>query len=284
MNRGFTDILSSTVLLAAALFPLSTSASGQTPPEIQSLAVRTADRVSKTHLQHIFLAGLQECKMDEDFCNTFEMSLRGEIEKVVPGVAFIQRESIINILEGRGFLALDAYFPDVLKAVATQAGADVLVTYTLKWQPDGYDFASEVYDSGRDKKLDQFRAKIAHPHADSSPEPFVFTDPESKISFIVVRGSQTQSLIAANPKCFRCPDSSYTPEARAQGIQGRVLVMATVTEKGAADQIGVVEGLAAGLTGQAVEAVRGWEFKPATGKDGKPIAVRVPIEVNFRLK
>jgi TonB family protein len=284
MNRRFTGVLSFTVLLAATLCILSTPVLGQTPPEIQSLAVRTADRVSKTHQQHIFLAGLQECKMDEELCNLLELSLRSEIEKVVPGAALIQRESIINILEGRGFLALDAYFPDVLKAVATQAGADVLVTYTLKWKPDGYDFISEVYDSGRDKKLDQFRVKIARPQSDASEEPFIFTDPESKASFILVRGNQTQSLIAANPKCVRCPDPSYTPEARAQRIQGRVLVMATITEKGAADQIGVVEGLAAGLTGQAVEALRIWEFKPATGKDGKPIAVRVPIEVNFRLK
>jgi outer membrane biosynthesis protein TonB len=32
-----------------------------------------------------------------------------------------------------------------------------------------------------------------------------------------------------------------------------------------------------------VEAVRTWQFKPAIGKDGKPIATRVPIEVTFRL-
>jgi len=53
--------------------------------------------------------------------------------------------------------------------------------------------------------------------------------------------------------------------------------MATITEKGEAVSIGVVDGLDGGLTGQAVEAVRTWQFKPAIGKDGKPIAARVPI-------
>jgi hypothetical protein len=30
--------------------------------------------------------------------------------------------------------------------------------------------------------------------------------------------------------------------------------------------------------------VRTWRFSPATGKDGKPFATRMPIEVNFRLQ
>jgi hypothetical protein len=33
-----------------------------------------------------------------------------------------------------------------------------------------------------------------------------------------------------------------------------------------------------------VEAVQGWQFKPAIGKDGKPFATRVPIEVTFRMR
>jgi protein TonB len=37
-----------------------------------------------------------------------------------------------------------------------------------------------------------------------------------------------------------------------------------------------------GLDQKAVETVRDWRFAPAT-KDGKPVAVQVNIEVNFRL-
>ena len=38
-----------------------------------------------------------------------------------------------------------------------------------------------------------------------------------------------------------------------------------------------------GLDTQAVEAARQWLFKPGT-KDGKPIAVRVTLEMVFTLK
>ena len=37
------------------------------------------------------------------------------------------------------------------------------------------------------------------------------------------------------------------------------------------------------LEEKAVEAVRGWRFKPAIGPNGKPVATLVPVEVTFRL-
>jgi TonB family protein len=37
-----------------------------------------------------------------------------------------------------------------------------------------------------------------------------------------------------------------------------------------------------GLDQKAIESVRQWEFEPAT-KDGAPVAVRVNVEVQFRL-
>jgi TonB family protein len=284
MNRPFNFELCSRTLCAALLCVFSVPVSGQTPQEIESLATRTADRVTKIQQPHIFVAGLQGCQLDLELCASFEASLRAELEKSIPGVRFIGRESVINILEGRGFLALDAYFPDVLRAVTTQAGADVLVTDTLRWQPDGYEVTSEVYDAVRDKKLDQFRVKIIRTPMDSGGEPLVFTDPLSKVSLIVPRGSQITYPLPGYPKCARCPDPSYTPEARSHRLQGRVLMLVTVTQQGVADNIDVVDGLDDGLTGQAVEAVRSWQFKPGIGNDGKPIATRVPIEATFRLR
>jgi TonB family protein len=276
--------ISSGVLCGAALCLFSLPASGQTPAEINALASRTAERVAKTHQQHIFVAGLQECRLDAEVCTMFETSVRADLEKMIPGVRFIKRESVINILEGRGFLALDAYMPDVLKAVATSAGADILVTDTLLWQSDGYELTSEVYDAIQAKKLEQFRAKIASPVPDSGGEPLVFKDQESGASIIIFRGKQTSPPIVEYPACLRCPDPSFTPEARADRIHGRVLLLATVTEQGLADHIGVLEGLADGLTEQALEAVGNWRFKPAIGKDGKPFATRMPVEVTFRLQ
>jgi hypothetical protein len=59
MTRPFTIALSSGILCVAAMFVFSFPVSGQAPPEIESLALRTADRIGKTHQQHVFVAGLQ---------------------------------------------------------------------------------------------------------------------------------------------------------------------------------------------------------------------------------
>jgi TonB family protein len=284
MNRSFIIALSSGVLCAAALSVFSISVLAQIPAEIESLASRTAERVAKTHQEHIFVAGLLQCQLDPEACTSFEASLHTTLEKMVPGVHFVKRENVIKILEGRGFIALDAYITDVLKAVATSAGADILVTDTLQWQSDGYELNSEVYDAVQGRKLEQFRAKIARSVPDSSGELFVFTDPDSGVSMLIPRGKQSHHPVINHAECIRCPDPTYTHEARADRIQGRVVLIATVTERGVAEHMGIVDGLGDGLTDQALEAVRSWHFKPAIGKDGKPIATRVPIEVMFRLQ
>jgi TonB family protein len=56
-----------------------------------------------------------------------------------------------------------------------------------------------------------------------------------------------------------------------------------VTSEGRATRIAVTKALDPELAKRAIDAVKKWEFKPATDKKGKPVTVIVPIEVTFRL-
>jgi protein TonB len=85
------------------------------------------------------------------------------------------------------------------------------------------------------------------------------------------------------PSCAYCPDPKYSEEARKAKYQGTVVLQAVITPDGRAIEIEVVKGPGLGLEEKAVEAVKQWRFKPATGPSGKPVAVVVPIEVTFRL-
>ncbi|MGB6546356.1 MAG: energy transducer TonB [Candidatus Acidiferrales bacterium] len=85
------------------------------------------------------------------------------------------------------------------------------------------------------------------------------------------------------PSCLYCPRPSYSDEARKAKYQGTVMLQAVITPDGRGIQIQVVKGLGLGLDEKAIEAVKGWRFKPAVGPDGKPVATLVPIEVTFRL-
>jgi TonB family protein len=281
-NRRLTQTLCGAILCAVELGGLCFPVFGQIPPEIEHLAERTAERLSKTQQTRILVAPLLECQFDTNLCSSFESSLLANLEKMNPTIQFVKRDSVIRLLTDKGSLALDAYNLSVLKAVGGSAGAQILVSESLRWHPDQYELIIEVDDLIKSKKLDQFRAKVTHP-PQLGDEPLIFTDPDSRVSVILPRGKGSHQYGVRNVACDKCPDPAYTKEARDHSVQGAVLLFATVTEDGEAKQLIVIKGLQDGLTERALNAVQSWHFKPAVGNDGKPFAVRVPIEVTFRL-
>jgi len=87
---------------------------------------------------------------------------------------------------------------------------------------------------------------------------------------------------AGIPECIYCPPPLYDDDARAAKYQGTIELSVVVTPEGRADSILVLQGAPFLLNKQAMEAVQKWKFKPAE-KDGKPVPVRVPIEITLRL-
>ena len=84
------------------------------------------------------------------------------------------------------------------------------------------------------------------------------------------------------PRAIYSPDPQYADRPRKKKIQGIVIVTVTVTAEGTTRDPEITKSLDKDLDKQAVASVAKWKFQPAT-KDGKPISVRVPIEINFRL-
>jgi protein TonB len=75
----------------------------------------------------------------------------------------------------------------------------------------------------------------------------------------------------------------YPPEAKADKIQGTVLMTAVVREDGTVGDVNVTRSLDTKyLDAEAVKAVKLWTFKPGM-KDGKPVSVLVTIEIAFTL-
>ncbi|MFQ5816901.1 MAG: energy transducer TonB [Terriglobia bacterium] len=86
------------------------------------------------------------------------------------------------------------------------------------------------------------------------------------------------------PICLFCPEPEYSEAARKAKWQGLVVLVAVVGPDGRVnpESIVVVRPVGMDLDEKAVRAVQQWRFKPAQ-RFGKPVAVRLPIEVNFRL-
>jgi len=77
----------------------------------------------------------------------------------------------------------------------------------------------------------------------------------------------------------------YTPQAMEAKIQGSVWMECVVTENGDISDVEITRSLDQeyGLDQAAIDAARQWKFKPGL-KDGEPVAVRITIELTFKLK
>jgi TonB family protein len=77
----------------------------------------------------------------------------------------------------------------------------------------------------------------------------------------------------------------YTPQAMRAKIAGIVEVAAIVEKDGTVGEVRVIRSLDKefGLDAQAVNAVKGWKFRPGQ-KDGEAVRVMVKIEMTFTLR
>jgi TonB family protein len=74
---------------------------------------------------------------------------------------------------------------------------------------------------------------------------------------------------------------TYPLEAKAQRIQGEVVLKAVIGKNGGLQDISVISGPTE-LIGAAIDAVRQWRYKPFT-VNGEPVEVETPIQINFTL-
>jgi TonB family protein len=79
------------------------------------------------------------------------------------------------------------------------------------------------------------------------------------------------------------PEAKFTRQARKDRVQGQVTVMLIVDANGMPQNLRVVKPLPAGLTEEALAAVRQYRFRPALKDGTTPVPVMITIVVNFRL-
>jgi TonB family protein len=100
-----------------------------------------------------------------------------------------------------------------------------------------------------------------------------------------VRFAQESSPVnvVTPPKVINHPAAVYTDEARKLGIQGNVIVQGYFDADGTVTVLKVVKGLGYGLDENALAALQGWRFAPAS-RDGLPVSAVAEIEVPFNIE
>jgi TonB family protein len=120
---------------------------------------------------------------------------------------------------------------------------------------------------------------IAPPYWQSFLRGMTPTEPKETLGGAVVKkvGNGVQP-----PKLRFSPDPDYNAAAKAARFQGNVVLSGVVDTDGWMKQMQIASPLGLGLDEKAIAAAQTWRFDPAT-KDGKPVPVRISIEINFHL-
>jgi TonB family protein len=84
------------------------------------------------------------------------------------------------------------------------------------------------------------------------------------------------------PRRISGQEPEFSEYARVAKYQGTIILSLVVDPSGAAEDVAILAPIGLGLDEKAVEAVRAWKFEPGM-KDGQPVAVKLKVEVDFRL-
>ncbi|MGH9625251.1 MAG: energy transducer TonB, partial [Bryobacteraceae bacterium] len=74
----------------------------------------------------------------------------------------------------------------------------------------------------------------------------------------------------------------YPPKAKANGVQGKVTIKATISKDGIPTELSVVSSPSPALSQSALDSVRQWRYRP-TLLNGNPVAVTTDIRVSYSL-
>jgi len=75
--------------------------------------------------------------------------------------------------------------------------------------------------------------------------------------------------------------AEYSKEARSAQLEGTVYLSVRIDTSGQPVEVHILRGLGMGLDEKAIEALKKWQFKPAS-QDGRTVPFETVVEVNFR--
>jgi TonB family protein len=265
-------------LLAGGIPAHAQSTPAPIDPAISRLAARIAEPLQKAHATKVVVADLrgpegQSHPIGKYLADQLSVSL----QKDFPNLEVVDRPQQKTDPNDQADSGDMRAILEEAKNWARKLGANVVITGSFAKVSQGIGVSlSPTFcnDSRRAFTLATGLIPITDEITAVSPGPI--PSPQTGIARAGMGGTTV-------PTCVYCPDPLYSPKARAAKYQGNVVLDVVVTTQGRTEQITVVKGPGMGLEENTIKAMKKWKFKPATGPDGKPVAVHVPIEITFRL-
>ena len=175
------------------------------------------------------------------------------------------------------------YYKDVGFQLADGINAKVVIFGKLTREGSELQVVVDSYELSHRERIGGFKVNIP------------LTDAMKLLIEKSIGGEDPANFPQGGAKGYSMPSCIYCPRANMTGDEARqlaafkderttnVVLMVVVGTDGLGKDIHLEKGEIPDLTAEAIIAVLKWRFKPATGPDGKPADVRVPVEVQFHL-
>jgi TonB family protein len=263
-------------LLASASIPCARAQQ----PQIDALAARVAEELGKKHEKTVVVFDFvgpdkKSTALGEKIADDFSDALK----KSGPTLSVIDRTQIAQALEENRLSPQSLYDAELKLWFAKKLTAAAMVLGTIEPDGESLHISADTYTVKDGKALKEF--KVTMPLTEEMKS-LINTPSDSGKDQSVTRPSAGTNGYSV-PTCIYCPYAQFSPQAIRNHTQGTALLVVIVGPDGRAHDIHVVKALPDGLTESAIDTVRSWKFKPATGPDGALAAVRQNIEVTFHL-
>jgi TonB family protein len=233
-------------------------------------------------------------ELGPELANDFAASLRNYAQ----GFVVLRPADLRQTIANHNLPEATISWPQMMKCLAPELKVSTIIEGGMENGADGvvlkiHTALSKNRDSSFEKTIIiPVTAQMKQLMAKPLPEPPPFFTEEKRVwiskdhppvSDAEVINFPNGSAGYTYPNCVTCNHPDYSSEAAELKIQGTIILRVQILPDGFPSKISLVRGIPCGLTEKAFEAVEHWKFSPATGPDGTPVAVEVPIEVQFRL-
>jgi TonB family protein len=249
-------------------------------PQINALAARVAKELNKKNEKTVVVFDFvgpdkKSTALGQQIADDFGDALR----KSSASFSVIGRPQVAQALEENRLSPQSLFDAELKLWFAKKLKAAAMVLGTLEPDGENLNIAVDSYSVKDGKALKEFKVALQ-----LSEQMKTLSDTPTDVG---KDQSATMPSVGANgystPACLYCPQAKFSELAVKNHTQGTIFLLVTVGTDGQAHNIRVVKGISDGLTESAIETVLSWRFKPATGPDGTPVAVKQTIEVTFHL-
>jgi TonB family protein len=264
------------LLLASASIPCARAQQ----PQIDAIAARVAEELNKKHEKTVVVFDFvgpdkKSTALGQKIAGDFTDALK----KSSASFSVAGRAQIAQAFEENRLSTQALYDAEFKLWFAKKLTAAAMVLGTLEPDGENLDIVVDSYIVKDGKALKEFEVT-----APLTEQMKLLIDTPADAGKDQSAGLPTSGANGYSvPTCLYCPQAKFSDVAVKNHTQGTILLVVIVGTDGQAHNIHVLRGISDGLTESAIETVQSWKFKPATGPDGVPVAVRQTIEVTFHL-